>query len=663
MFPQVCLFILLFIKCYGYQDSCCSDYNRYRIPQDVMIDVVNNLALKLLAIHNEGNDNNIAISPYGAVSVLVALKEGVRGSAAAEIHRATGIPSDLSVIRIGLRDIHRHLKSYFIPEEGFLSGLTLSHDNVTLNREYEDILRFYGFDINSFNNALYPDFSTTEGITSTTEEVSTTTEVGTTTDVATSTAEMLVATTEQSTTTEKISEKEEMTSTMTSTTESVPTTTENARITRSERPSTITETVPTTSEASTTTHSDLLLSTSTITQTTVEETTTGGNTEASTTLVIETTSSSDILTTPTEQKSTTNLEVTTETTTAQTASETSTTSSQTSTLSLTSTETAEITPSTEEILSQTSTENKIVSEEEVSDSSMIQMSTTQALESSDSSDLNDGSEAESTTEMSTSSTTIVVDSTTNTVQLNDETTKYSDESKNNNTSRRNARSVVDYIIARYYDDHAITQRPPPYNSENDLYFLVNDKYKETNINYMTYDTVLPFHYISHLKTLALRFPLDSSKYYLLLLLPENPKQLNRLICDIRLSSSLKYIIDNLRYTHVKAIIPSFMLKGYVILTSTFQKMGINRVFEPRQADFSPMTSDKGIYVTNIEQAITVNIKNYVDPDTMNNNRYLHRANPVLFKADHPFLYFVIDSEIDVTLMAGKIVNPLNSRIR
>lgn len=44
-------------------------------------------------------------------------------------------------------------------------------------------------------------------------------------------------------------------------------------------------------------------------------------------------------------------------------------------------------------------------------------------------------------------------------------------------------------------------------------------------------------------------------------------------------------------------------------------MGVRKVFEPRQADFTPMTSEKGIYVTNIEQAITVNIRNYVDPDS------------------------------------------------
>lgn len=36
--------------------------------------------------------------------------------------------------------------------------------------------------------------------------------------------------------------------------------------------------------------------------------------------------------------------------------------------------------------------------------------------------------------------------------------------------------------------------------------------------------------------------------------------------------------------------------------------------------------------------------------------------PVIFSATHPFLYFVMDSNIHVALMAGKMVDPLNTRI-
>lgn len=65
-----------------------------------------------LQAHNEGNENNIALSPYGAASVLVALGEGIRGFAVKEIHESTHIPLDISVVRVGLRDIHRHLKVF-----------------------------------------------------------------------------------------------------------------------------------------------------------------------------------------------------------------------------------------------------------------------------------------------------------------------------------------------------------------------------------------------------------------------------------------------------------------------------------------------------------------------------------------------------------------------
>lgn len=63
-----------------------------------------------LQIHNENNDNNIALSPYGALSVLIALGEALQGDAVREIQQAASIPNDISTIRVGLRDIHRHLK-------------------------------------------------------------------------------------------------------------------------------------------------------------------------------------------------------------------------------------------------------------------------------------------------------------------------------------------------------------------------------------------------------------------------------------------------------------------------------------------------------------------------------------------------------------------------
>lgn len=149
--------------------------------------------------------------------------------------------------------------------------------------------------------------------------------------------------------------------------------------------------------------------------------------------------------------------------------------------------------------------------------------------------------------------------------------------KRKRRSRRKARSLVDYLIARYTDDHFLRAyhgyRERPYSIPKERpAFLVHGKYREHYINFMKYDTVLPFYYIPHLDTLALSFPLDNTNYYLLLLLPVQNTGIDKLICDLRLNGSLRYIIENLQYRHVIATIPSFMLKGYVTLTPTFQKV-------------------------------------------------------------------------------------------
>lgn len=44
------------------------------------------------------------------------------------------------------------------------------------------------------------------------------------------------------------------------------------------------------------------------------------------------------------------------------------------------------------------------------------------------------------------------------------------------------------------------------------------------------------------------------------------------------------------------------------------------------------------------------------------NGLFERAGPESFIALHPFLYFIIDAETSVSLIAGRVDDPLNSRI-
>lgn len=115
------------------------------------MDLTNKIGFRILYHHSLGNRNNIALSPCGLSSVLVALYEGSDGPSSIQIHKVMEFPWDRDLVRIGFRDIHRRLRSYFYSHDNLLSGLRLSEPNVTVKPEYENILRFYGYDLDNGN--------------------------------------------------------------------------------------------------------------------------------------------------------------------------------------------------------------------------------------------------------------------------------------------------------------------------------------------------------------------------------------------------------------------------------------------------------------------------------------------------------------------------------
>ncbi|XP_015598832.1 mucin-5AC isoform X2 [Cephus cinctus] len=195
----------------------------------------------------------------------------------------------------------------------------------------------------------------------------------------------------------------------------------------------------------------------------------------------------------------------------------------------------------------------------------------------------------------------------------------------------------------------------------ELSFLVNGC-DVTSVSAAAYTAVLPFAYLPSIQAVALEFPLDDPRYNILLLLPTERGGTHRLSRDLS-TLTIRQLRRELQPTWVRATIPSFMLRGFVTLTPFLQRLGIRDVFEPRSADLSPMTPDLGVYARDIQQSIGVNIRNYMKPDrTHSRNGLFERAGPVSFTAEHPFLYFIIDAQTAVSLIAGRIDDPLNSRI-
>ena len=79
-------------------------------PVELMVDTQNYLGFTILDLHSKLNKNNVAFSPCGLMSVLVALFEGSGGKSAVELKEALRFPRERDIVRIGTRDIHRRLR-------------------------------------------------------------------------------------------------------------------------------------------------------------------------------------------------------------------------------------------------------------------------------------------------------------------------------------------------------------------------------------------------------------------------------------------------------------------------------------------------------------------------------------------------------------------------
>lgn len=93
---------------------------------------------------------------------------------------------------------------------------------------------------------------------------------------------------------------------------------------------------------------------------------------------------------------------------------------------------------------------------------------------------------------------------------------------------------------------------------------------------MRYDTVLEYAYLPHLEASALRLPLDSDRYYLLVVLPRRGggRELGRLLARMARESDLSDVYNTLRPRRVKGLVPSFTVKGHVTLTTDLQKVNL-----------------------------------------------------------------------------------------
>ncbi|XP_065076729.1 uncharacterized protein Spn85F [Ochlerotatus camptorhynchus] len=524
-------------------------------PLDAMVDKTNHLGFRILYLHSKGNKNNIAFSPCALSSILVALYEGADGKSASEIHDSLVVPYDKDILRVGYRDIHRRLRSYFYRKENLLSGLSLSSENITIRPEYESILKFYGYDL---ENIPEMKMQTTTIAPTSPDSMETTTFP----------ADYMTSSEEEQSTTESTATSFDLTMGSAEPEEDGTTTTESEQ--ESEESETTTTTV------------------------------TEGGEQAETTTVSET-----------------------ENTTEEETSETPAEEEQ-----------------TEEPTEETPTEGGEKRRRNLRKRGQKQ-SQVQRRQSHPNYRRRMLRVRRSPEEFDLVSHQRFLQN----FLLQDVTT----------ASPFAAFPAFSERANQFQQDRLLDD-----TIEHNFYLSETETVK---VPYKIYNTILKYAYVDRLQSTVLELELDSDDYKLIIILPDYEFGLGNLMKLLQIGDNvpnLRDIVKQMAPSWVKTIVPKFTLKGNIILTSDLQNMGINDIFEPTRADFTPMTEDPLIYAKHIEQSININIRTQ-SLQQLKRFTSLYK-NPIELAINYPFLFCILDKELDLALITGRILNPLNSRI-
>jgi serpin B len=164
---------------------------------------------------------------------------------------------------------------------------------------------------------------------------------------------------------------------------------------------------------------------------------------------------------------------------------------------------------------------------------------------------------------------------------------------------------------------------------------------------------------------AVELPYHDKRMAMVVILPREPEgcfRLEKRLTPALLSSAL----GQMKSQKVELFLPRFKLESRFDLNTTLSGMGMTDAFG-RQADFSGIDGSRQLYISGIyhkawgevnEQGTEAAAATGVGFAAMAVQK--PPAAPPIFRADHPFIFFIRDSRSGSLIFMGRLMNPKDS---
>ncbi|KAM9677195.1 LOW QUALITY PROTEIN: serpin B10-like [Dama dama] len=181
------------------------------------------------------------------------------------------------------------------------------------------------------------------------------------------------------------------------------------------------------------------------------------------------------------------------------------------------------------------------------------------------------------------------------------------------------------------------------------------------VQMMSMKEKLQVFYIESPQAIGLQLYYVSRDLSLLILLPEDIDGLDQLEKAITYEKLSEWTsADMMELCNVQLNLPKFKLEETYDLKSTLSSMGMSDAFNQSKADFSGMSSERKLFLSNVFHKSFVEINEQgteAAAGTGNEVSVRIKLPSIEFNADHPFLFFIRHNKTNCILFYGRFCSP------
>ena len=172
-----------------------------------------------------------------------------------------------------------------------------------------------------------------------------------------------------------------------------------------------------------------------------------------------------------------------------------------------------------------------------------------------------------------------------------------------------------------------------------------------------------FRYKDFDKFCALELPYEGNDLSMIIFLPNEIDGLNAFEKDLT-NDTVKIWIDELVGSHESEVlvsIPKFKTTCEFELSETLYDMGMPSAFSHLAADFSGMTGTKDLFISKVIHKAYVDVNEEGTEAAAATAVVMMRGvavMPLIFRADHPFVFLIRENHTGSILFIGRIVDPI-----